>query len=67
MSNEMENVRGNANRIMLKSKFAYAVHEIYLDWFNNFLTLSCFAEYYGISEEFATALIKEAKRLEREL
>lgn len=53
-----------AQRIMLKSKFAYDLHEVYLDYFNNFLTIGAFADYYGISVPFAKALIKEAKRLE---
>lgn len=35
----------------------------YLDRVNNFLTLECFAEHYGISEEFARHLIAEGKRL----
>jgi hypothetical protein len=57
-------IRGCPERVMLKSKFAHDLHEVYLDWFNNFLTLQVFADYYGISEEFASALIKEAKRME---
>lgn len=27
---------------------------MYLDYFNNFLTVARFAEYYGITEDFAT-------------
>lgn len=30
---------------------------MYLDWFNNFLTLPRFAEYYGISEPLAHEVI----------
>jgi hypothetical protein len=71
MSNERETINSQSmhqrsKRIMLKSKFAHDLHEIYLDYFNNFLTVEYFSEYYGISLEFANALIKEAKRLEDE-
>ena len=31
--------------------------QMYLDWFNNFLTIGRFAEYYGISEEFAEQVV----------
>ena len=31
--------------------------DAYLDWFNNFLTIERFAEYYGITESFAYSLI----------
>lgn len=31
--------------------------EMYRDWFNNFLTVSYFAEYYSITEEQATNII----------
>ena len=34
---------------------------MYLDWFNNFLTLPKFAEYYEISEIEARAIIKKGK------
>lgn len=30
---------------------------MYLDWFNNFLTIPRFSEYYGITEEFAERVI----------
>lgn len=38
--------------------------EMYLDWVNNYYTIELdrFAAYYDISEEFALAVIKEAKR-----
>lgn len=36
---------------------------MYLEYVNNFLTVERFAEYYGISEELATLLIKEGKKL----
>ncbi len=37
--------------------------EMYLDWFNNFLTHEVFAGYYGISVTFAKSLIAEGKRI----
>ena len=30
---------------------------LYLDWFNNFLTIPRFAEYYGFSEAYAAQVI----------
>lgn len=30
---------------------------MYLDWFNNFLTVPRFAEYYGITESLANKII----------
>lgn len=30
---------------------------MYLDWFNNFMTVKRFAEYYNITEEFAETVI----------
>jgi len=35
--------------------------DMYLDYVNNFLTVLCFAEYYGISEDDARALINEQR------
>lgn len=35
--------------------------QMYLDWFNNFLTVPRFAEYYGISEEFANEVIETGR------
>lgn len=36
---------------------------MYLDWFNNFLTLPRFAEYYGISESFAKNIIDRGREV----
>jgi hypothetical protein len=36
--------------------------DLYLDWINNFLTISVFAEYYGLDEEDARDLLKLAKK-----
>ena len=60
------NMEKRARQIRLKSDFCYQLHEVYLDYFNNFLTIEAFAEYYGFSLEFAQNLIKEAKRLEEQ-
>lgn len=35
--------------------------EMYLDWFNNFLTVACFANYYGMTETEARNLIEEQR------
>ncbi len=40
--------------------------DMFLDWFNNFLTIERFAEYYGITETYARIVIKEGKRLHEE-
>ena len=36
--------------------------DLYLDWVNNFLTIEVFAEYYGLDEEDAKALLQIAKK-----
>ena len=36
--------------------------DLYLDWVNNFLTIEVFAEYYGLDEEDAKALLEIAKK-----
>ena len=37
--------------------------EMYLDWFNNFLTVSVFASYYQLSEDTASIVIKEGREM----
>ena len=37
------------------------IEELYIDWFNNFLTVARFASYYGISEKLAIAIIEEGR------
>ena len=37
--------------------------ELYLDYVNNFLTVSSFAEHYGFSIGFADSLIEEGRRI----
>lgn len=34
---------------------------MYLDWFNNFLTVQCFADYYGMTRQEALDLINEQR------
>lgn len=36
--------------------------EIYLDWFNNFLTIQHFAYYYDISREHANEIIEMGRK-----
>jgi hypothetical protein len=36
---------------------------MYLDWFNNFLTVARFAEYYGMSENQAESIIENGREL----
>lgn len=38
------------------------VDEMYLDWFNNFLTVPRFAEYYQIGEGLADMIINEGRK-----
>lgn len=40
--------------------------EMFLDWFNNFLTIERFAEYYGITETYARIVIKEGRKLQED-
>jgi hypothetical protein len=36
---------------------------MYLDYFNNFLTVGAFADYYGISDEEAEFVIEVGRKL----
>ena len=38
-------------------------HELFLDWFNNFLTVPCFAEHYGLTDIEAQAVISEGRTI----
>lgn len=40
--------------------------ELFLDWFNNFLTVERFAEYYNLTIEQARRLIEEGRKLHEE-
>ena len=40
---------------------------IYLDWWNNFLTVRRFAEYYGINEDDATKLIDVCRNIHNQI
>ena len=44
-------------------KPADALQAIYLDWWNNYLTVAVFAEHYGISESAGRELIETARRV----
>ena len=37
--------------------------DMYLDYLNNFLTCSAFAEHYGLNIEAAAQIIKDGKRM----
>lgn len=39
------------------------LHLMYLDWFNNFLTIARFASYYDITEWQARRVIRLGKRI----
>ena len=36
---------------------------MYLDWYNNFLTVGCFADYYGWSDEVAQHMIEQGREV----
>jgi hypothetical protein len=36
--------------------------DLYLDWVNNFLSIEVFAEYYGLDDDDAKALLEIAKK-----
>lgn len=40
--------------------------DMFLDWFNNFLTIKRFAEYYGMTIDDAKKLIEEGRKLHEE-
>ncbi len=46
------------NTIYLRDYLA----DLYLDWVNNFLTTERFAEYYGLDDDDAKALLEIAKK-----
>ena len=39
-----------------------ALQVIFLDWFNNFLTVDRFAEHYGMTPDAASELIESGRR-----
>ena len=41
----------------------YDLEDLYLDWFNNFLTVDRFAEYYGMTAEKASRVINIGRKL----
>lgn len=42
---------------------AQAVHLFYLDWSNNFLTIHALAEYYRVTEDQATQLVRAGRAI----
>jgi hypothetical protein len=40
--------------------------ELYLDYVNNFLTVERFANYYGITEEYADEIISAGRQMTKE-
>ena len=48
-------------------KPAEALQAIYLDWFNNFLTVDRFAEHYGMTPDAASELIESGRRAHESL
>ena len=36
---------------------------LYLDYFNNFLSVACFAEFYGMSEKMAEYVIIQGRKI----
>lgn len=40
--------------------------DVYLDWVNNFITIPAFADYYGVSESEAKAIIDLGRKLHDE-
>lgn len=39
------------------------LEKLYLDYFNNFLTIAKFASYYNISEELAIMMINQGREI----
>ena len=39
------------------------IEDMYIDWFNNFLTVPRFAEYYGLTESKALRVINTGRAL----
>ena len=43
------------------------VIDFYLDWVNNYLTISCIAEHHGLDEDDAKALINMGRHMHHNL
>lgn len=39
------------------------LQKVFLDWFNNFLTIARFAEHYGVDEETASHMIEAGRAI----
>ena len=55
--------RGEAQAI--EGISADKVEALYLDYFNNFLSVARFAEYYGMSEKTAEYVIVQGRKINR--
>ena len=55
----------NGSKIMVNGTKS-DIKDMYLDYFNNFLTIEKFAEHYGISKEQAKKIISQGRMYERE-
>lgn len=53
----------NQQLIDAVEKAADHYQALYIDWFNNFLTLARFAEYYNLSESQARIAISAGKKI----
>ena len=40
-----------------------SAEDVYLEWFKNFLTISCMAEYFGVSEKELEDKINKGKEI----
>ena len=47
--------------------FKIATIELYLSWFNDFLTAQCFADYYGLTINEADTIIILGRKYNEEL
>ena len=44
-------------------KVKQKLNAIYLDWYNNFVTIDCFADYYNISIDKAERIINIGRKI----
>jgi hypothetical protein len=64
--NKMTKQPTNVELEFAVEKTADHFQELYLDWFNNFLTLARFAEYYELSIEEANQYINIGRKIHQQ-
>ena len=51
------------NNMQVIVKIKEVLNDVYLDWVNNFATISAYASWYGIDEQEARAIIDMGRKI----